>query len=145
MSVALYMEHAMGLEPCPLCILQRIAVIATGVVALIAALSNPGILGIRIFGVISVFTASLGAALSIRQLWLQTLPEDEIPACGPGLDYLMDVFPLTAVLSMILTGDGSCAEVVWSLFGINIPGWTLIGFFGLIAINLFQMIKPKHG
>ena len=145
MSVALYMEHAMGLEPCPLCILQRIAVIATGVVALIAALSNPGILGIRIFGVISVFTASLGAALSIRQLWLQNLPEDEIPACGPGLDYLMDVFPLTEVLSMILTGDGSCAEVVWSLFGINIPGWTLIGFFGLIAINLFQMIKPKHG
>ena len=145
MSVALYMEHAMGLEPCPLCILQRIAVIATGVVALIAALSNPGILGIRIFGVISVFTASLGAALSIRQLWLQNLPEDEIPACGPGLDYLMDGFPLTEVLSMILTGDGSCAEVVWSLFGINIPGWTLIGFFGLIAINLFQMIKPKHG
>ena len=145
MSVALYMEHAMALEPCPLCILQRITVIATGVVALIAALSNPGTLGVRVFGGISVLTTSLGAALSMRQLWLQNLPKAEVPACGPGLDYLIDIFPLTEVLSMILTGDGSCAEVVWSLFGISIPGWTLIGFFGLIAINLFQMIRPKPG
>ena len=141
--VALYMEHAMALEPCPLCILQRVAVITTGVVALIAALFNPGIAGVRVFGGIGVITASLGAALAIRQLWLQNLPKDEVPACGPGLDYLMDVFPLTEVLSMILTGDGSCAEVLWTLFGISIPGWTLIGFIGLIAINLFQIIKPR--
>ena len=89
------MEHAMALEPCPLCILQRVAVITTGVVALIAALFNPGIKGIRIFGSVGVITASLGAALAVRQLWLQNLPKDEVPACGPGLDYLMDVFPLT--------------------------------------------------
>ena len=143
LAVALYMEHAMKLEPCPLCILQRVMVIATGVVALIGAIHNPGVTGTRIYGSLQLLTAGIGAALAIRQLWLQHLPEDQVPACGPGLDYLLDVFPLTDVLSMILTGDGSCAEVAWTLFGISIPGWTLLGFCGLIAIGLLLIIRPQ--
>lgn len=143
MAVALYMEHAMALEPCPLCVLQRVMVIATGVVALIAALHNPGITGIKVYGGLSILTAAAGAGLSMRQLWLQSLPEDQVPACGPGLDYLLDVFPLMEVLNMILSGDGTCAEVVWEFLGLSIPGWTLVGFIGLIAIGLFQIIRPK--
>jgi disulfide bond formation protein DsbB len=143
MAVALYMEHVMALEPCPLCILQRVMVIATGIIALFAALHGPGKTGIQVYGGLVAATATGGAMLSLRQLWLQSLPADEVPSCGPSLDYLLDVFPLTEVLTMILSGDGSCAEVAWSLFGISIPGWTLVGFIGLIVIGIWQISQPR--
>ncbi len=141
MAVALYMEHVMQLEPCPLCIFQRVAVIATGLIAFVAAIHNPGIRGVKIYGGMVVAASVSGAALSSRQLYLQSLPEDQIPACGPGLDYLVDVFPMQEVIRMVLEGDGSCAEVVWTFLGLSIPGWTLVGFLGLIALGLFQVIR----
>lgn len=142
MAVALYMEHAMHLEPCPLCIFQRVATISAGVIALIAAIHNPASAGVRIYGILTILAASAGAALAGRQLYLQGLPPEEVPACGPGLDYLLDVFPLSEVLAMVFEGDGSCAEVLWTFLGISIPGWTLIGFIGLIGVALLQVIKP---
>ena len=87
MGVALYMEHAMGLEPCNLCILQRIAVIATAIVALFAAIHGPNIVEIKIYASLGLLTSGTGAGLSSRQLWLQSLPADQVPACGPSLDY----------------------------------------------------------
>ncbi len=141
MAVALYMEHAMHLEPCPLCIFQRVAVICAGLIALIAAIHNPGRTGVQLYGGLVITTSLAGGALSARQLYLQSLPEDQVPACGPGLDYLMDVFPLTDVVSMVLAGDGSCAEVVWSFLGLSIPGWTLVGFVGLIALGGYQILR----
>lgn len=141
MSVALYMEHAMHLEPCPLCIFQRVAVIAAGLIAFAAAVHNPGRTGVRIYGGLVIAASLSGAALSARQLYLQSLPEDQVPACGPGLDYLMDVFPMQDVIQMVLVGDGSCAEVVWSFLGLSIPGWTLVGFIGLIGFGVFQLIR----
>ena len=140
--VALFIEHYMLLEPCPLCILQRIMVIITGIIALFAAIHNPGELGIEIYGGLIITSAATGAGIAIRQLWLQSLPEDEVPACGASLDYLLDVFPLTDVLSMVLAGDGTCAEVLFTFLGISIPGWTLVGFVGLMAIGLFQIVRP---
>ena len=141
MGVALYMEHMMHLEPCPLCIFQRVAVIAAGLVAFIAAVHNPAAFGIKVYGSLVVLASTIGGALATRQLYLQNLPEDQVPACGPGLDYLLDVFPMQEVIQMVLVGDGSCAEVVWTLFGISIPGWTLVGFIGLIALGLFQIFR----
>ena len=82
--------------------------------------------------------------LAIRQLYLQSLPEDQVPSCGPGLDYLLDVFPMQEVIQMVLVGDGSCAEVVWTLLGISIPGWTLVGFIGLITLGLFQALRKMR-
>ncbi len=143
MAVALIFEYGMGLQPCPMCVLQRIAVITVGLVALVAAIHNPRTKGIRVYGCAATIVALLGAGVAVRHLWLQSLPADQVPACGPGLDYLLEVFPLTDVLSMILTGDGSCAEVVWSLFGISIPGWTLVGFCGLIGLGVLQIVRPK--
>jgi len=143
MGVALYMQHVMNLEPCPLCILQRVGVIAVGVIALVAAAHNAGAPGRKIYGGLMIAAAAAGGGVSMRQLWLQSLPEDQVPACGPGLDYLLDVFPLTEVLSMVLQGDGSCAEVVWTFLGISIPGWTLVGFVGLIAVALYQILRPE--
>lgn len=143
MGVALYMEHVMKLQPCPLCIFQRVMTIATGTIALIAALHNPRETGIRIYGGLMSLTAIMGASISIRHLWLQSLPADQVPACGPDLDYLLDVFPITEVLVKVLSGDGSCAEVLWTLFGISIPGWALIGFVGLLGLGILQVVRPQ--
>ncbi len=142
MGVALVFEHYMHLEPCPMCIFQRVAVIAAGLIALIAAIHGPGQTGIRVYGGLTALAAAIGATISMRHLWLQSLPEDEVPACGPGLDYLMDIFPLFDVITMVLRGDGSCAEVVWSFMGLSIPGWTLVGFIGLIALSGYQILRP---
>ncbi|MBL4681371.1 MAG: disulfide bond formation protein B [Pseudomonadales bacterium] len=142
-AAALYMEHVMMLDPCPLCIFQRVMVIATGIIALIAAIHGPQMRGIQIYGGLVILSASIGGAISTRQLWLQSLPADQVPACGASLDYLLDVFPLVEVLTMVLTGDGTCAEVVLRVLGLSIPGWTLVGFIILAAIGLFQILRPK--
>jgi len=131
----------MGLEPCPLCMTQRIAIIAVGTVSLIAFLHHP--LGImrRVYSGLGAILAILGGAISSRQLWLQSLPEDQVPSCGPSLDYMLDTFPLSETISVMLQGDGNCAEVVWTFLGLSIPGWTLIAFIGLCLINLWQMLR----
>lgn len=142
MAVALYMEHVMGLEPCHLCVMQRLMVIAAGAVAFAAALHGPGITGTRVYGGLTAIIVATGAGLSIRQLWLQSLPEDEVPACGASLDYMLDVFPVTEVIAMLLAGDGTCAEVLWTFLGISIPGWTLVAFVGIGVIAIWQLIAP---
>ncbi len=144
MAVALFFEHQMNLEPCPLCILQRIMVIGTGFIALLAVVHNPRLLGIKVYGALVVVSAVTGGGVSIRQIWLQSLPADQVPACGASLDYLLDVFPLTEVLSIVLSGDGTCAEVMWTFLGVSIPGWTLVGFIGLVTIGVFQIVRPLH-
>ncbi|MEO0442646.1 MAG: disulfide bond formation protein B [Pseudomonadota bacterium] len=134
-AIALYMQYFMDLIPCALCMTQRVFVIAVGVVALLAWIHQPGIMGIKIYAIVGGLLAIAGGAFSIRHLWLQSLPEDLAPACGPSLGYLMDNFPLMEALTVLLQGDGDCAEVSWDLFGITIPGWTLVAFIGLFLIN----------
>lgn len=141
MSVALFMEHGWGLEPCPLCISQRIFVILVGVWALLAWVHNPGRLGRRVYAGLGTVSALAGAAVSLRQVWLQNLPEDQVPACGPGLSFILDTAPWTDALRVMLTGDGNCAEISWSMLGISIPGWTLIGFVLLVAANVWQATR----
>jgi len=143
MAVALYMEHGWGLEPCPLCVTQRIFVILTGVWALIAWLHNPRGLGRRVYATLGLVSALAGAAVSARQVWLQSLPEDKVPSCGPSLEFLMDTAPWMDVLRVMLAGDGNCAEISWSLLGISIPGWTLIGFVLLMAANVWQILRRR--
>ena len=141
MGVALYMEHMMHLEPCPLCIFQRVAVIAAGIIAIIAALHKPASVGIKVYGLLVCWPRHWRRNRQADNSILQSLPEDQVPSCGPGLDYLLDVFPMQDVIQMVLVGDGSCAEVVWSFLGISIPGWTLVGFVGLIVLGLFQVFQ----
>lgn len=138
--IALYLEHVMGMEPCPLCMTQRIAVIAVGVVALLAFLHNPAKRGVRVYAVLGLLLAVGGAYFSSRQLWLQSLPPDQVPACGPALEYMMQVFPFMDVLKAMLHGDGNCAEVD-RLFGVSLALWTLLAFIGMAAVNLFQAVR----
>ncbi len=138
MGFALYAQHVLGLEPCPLCVLQRIAVIATGTLFLLAALHDPGRVGARVYGVLIAAAAGAGAAVAGRHVWLQSLPPDEVPECGPGLDYMLEVFPLLETLGMIFSGSGECAKVSWSMLGLSMPAWVLIaciclGLAGLLG------------
>jgi protein dithiol:quinone oxidoreductase len=137
MGVALYLQHGLGQEPCPLCILQRFAMIALGVFFLAAALQNPGRLGQRLYGVLQLAAAGAGIAVAGRHVWLQSLPADQVPACGPGYDYLMENFPLLDAFSVIFRGSGECAKVDWALYGVTLPQLTLAAFAGLFLGVLY--------
>jgi len=139
--IALYMQYIMGLEPCYLCIVQRVFVIATGAVALLAFLHNPSRTGTRIYGILATLTALAGSGFSIRQLWLQSLPEDQVPACGPPADYLMDSFSFSEWLPMLLKGDGNCAKVDWTFLSLSIAGWMLIMFMCLAVFAFWQTLR----
>ncbi|MEE4361889.1 MAG: disulfide bond formation protein B [Pseudomonadales bacterium] len=130
MGIALYMEHVMLMDPCPLCMMQRIWVVIVGVLALGAALHGRAV---RIWAPMVAGAALIGSGFSIRQLWLQSLPPDQVPACGPGLDYMLEVFPLSDVLRAMVLGTGNCAEVSWSFLGLTIPAWVLISFTGFVV------------
>lgn len=139
MAYALYAQYGLGLEPCPLCIFQRVGVIALGIVFGLAALHPAGPVGRRVWAVL-VGLAALGAAgVAGRHLWLQSLPPERVPACGPGLEFMLEAFPLREVVEVVLSGSGECATVDWQLLGIAMPGWvliavTVIGVAG-VAVN----------
>ncbi len=133
MAYALYAEHVLGLAPCPLCIFQRVAVIAVGCVFLIAALHNPGTTGARVYGVLSLLAAAAGIAIAARHVWIQAQPPGTVAACGADLDFLMDIMPLTEVVTKVLTGSGECGKVDWQLLGLSMPWWVLIALVALAA------------
>lgn len=140
-AIALYLEHVVGLVPCPLCYVQRVAVILFGAVCLLAALHNPARLGQRIYATLSVIAVGLGIAAAGRQIWLQGLPEDELPACLPSLDYMLEAFPIQDVISKMLHGTADCAEVTWTLLGLNLAEFSLIGFIMMLVFSLFVMLR----
>lgn len=135
---AAYFQFTQGLEPCPLCISQRIMVLAVALVLLAAVLHNPGAKGLRGYAVAGCVTALLGASVSARHVWLQHLPPEEVPACGPGIEYMFQYFPLSDALRAMLTGTGECAKVDWTLLGLSMPAWVLLCFLGLAAFSLAQ-------
>ena len=138
MAAALWLQHVDGLEPCPLCILQRGAVIVLGVLMLAGAMHDPGVAARRVYGMLIAVVAVAGAAVAGRHVWLQSLPPGEGPECGPGLEYMLGAFPPTQVLEMVLRGSGECAEVQWTFLSFSIPEWTLLlfAFFAVFGIWL---------
>lgn len=140
-AIALYMQHVMGLEPCPLCILQRVAVMAVGLILLVAAVHDPGRTGQRVYAVLTLLTAATGGAIAARHVWLENLPEERVPACGPALDYMLENFPLQRVIEMVLRGSGECAEVAWSFLGLSIAGWMLVVFGSFIVFSGYLLLK----
>lgn len=143
-AYAYYLQTVQGLEPCPLCIFQRIGFIATGAVMLIAALHGPRRVGRRVYGVLGVLTAIGGGAVAARHIWLRHLPADEVPACGPGLDFMLDAFPLSKTLRTVFTGSGECAAPDgWTLFSLDMPSWALIAFIGLLALSIYAGFVAK--
>lgn len=142
-AYALYSQEVLGLAPCPLCITQRIFVMAVGLIALVAFIHNPGLLLRRIYAGLGMLAAVGGGIVSGRHLWLQSLPADQVPACGPGLEYMFETFPFTEAVAILFRGNGNCAVVDWELFGLSMPGWVLIAFVGLFAVNSWQLLRRR--
>jgi len=134
MSYALYAQHVLGLEACPLCIMQRMAIIAVGLVFAVAALHAPLGAGARFYALLGVLGALTGAGISAWHVHIQNLPDDAVPACGPGFDYIVDAFPLRDALRMIFTGSGECHDVNWAFLGLSMPGWVFLWFLALGAL-----------
>ena len=132
---ALIMEHVFNMDPCPLCLMQRVWFALAGLTALVGLLHSPRW---GIYPLLTMVTAIVGAGFSIRQLYLQNLPADQVPSCGPDMTYMLENFPLSDVLAAMTRGTGSCAEVVWQ-FGLTIPGWALVGFAAIIVLALVQL------
>lgn len=141
LAYAFYLQLHDGLEPCPLCIFQRVAFALLGVVFLIGALHAPAGRGRGFYGVLALLAAGIGAAIAGRHVWLQNLPPDQVPTCGPGLDYMLDAMPIGGVIRKVLTGSGECAKVDWSFAGLSMPAWSLVCFALLAAWAAFAAFR----
>lgn len=137
----LYLEEFLDLAACPLCMTQRAFVVLWGVFALLAVLHNPSDWGRRIYGVLCALAAIAGGAVAARHVWLQHLPADQVPACGPSLDYMLETLPFSETLSLVLMGDGNCAETMWTFLGFSIPEQTLALFAAATIICLWQTLR----
>jgi disulfide bond formation protein DsbB len=136
LAFAYYLQFARGLEPCPLCIIQRLILAAAGLAFLAAAIHHPARVGAWIYGGLAFALAAAGTAVAGRHVWLQHTPEAERPSCGPGLDYLFSRFGPLGGLQRILRGSGECGAVDWTFLGLSIPEWTLACFIGLAIYAL---------
>lgn len=146
LAFALYKQHMDFVDPCPLCILQRLCFLWIGLVGLVAAIHGPARTGQWIYGVLVMLGGGIGMMLAGRQVWLQSLPADQVPDCGMGLNYMLDTMPVLDALREVFYGSGECADVLWTFLGISIPGWALIWFViftaGTIGILIFSK-KPR--
>lgn len=143
LSFGLYLEHYQGIEPCPLCAFQRMCYIAIILIALTAAIHNPGSWMRFVYGGLTLLASLTGVGIAGRQVWLQHLPADQVPECGPGLDYMMEVFPFMDAMKMIISGSGECAEVHWTFLSFSIAEWSLLCFSLILIATLFVTFKFK--
>jgi disulfide bond formation protein DsbB len=136
LGFAYLLQYVAGLDPCPLCIFQRIAMAGVGLFCLVGLLHGAGSVGHRIYALLASLAALAGAAIAARHVWLMHIPPDQVPACGPGLHYLLQVLPWREVMATVLRGDASCATVKGSFAGISLPEWSLIYFLLLSVAGL---------
>jgi disulfide bond formation protein DsbB len=131
MGFGLYLQYIKHQDPCPLCMVQRVIFIAILVLFLLAATHGPRRLGARIYATLIVLLALLGVGVAARHIWIQNLPKDQVPACGPGLDYMLETMPMANVLKELLHGSGECAAKGWTLLTLGIPEWSLLCYLAL--------------
>ena len=137
MAYALYAQYVLELNPCPLCIFQRVAVISLGVMFLLAALHNPAQKGARVYAGLLLLTATVGVLISSRHIWIQMQPAGSVEACGANLSYLLDILPVTEVIRKVLLGSGECSAIDWRFLGLSMPWWVAFSLVALGAWSLF--------
>ncbi|SVA04062.1 uncharacterized protein METZ01_LOCUS56916 [marine metagenome] len=144
-AYALYTQYVLGLEPCPLCILQRVAVIALGLSFLFMALRPPQRRQSKFFAsLLLTIISSAGVGIAARHVWLQNLPPDKVPGCGPGLDFMMANFPLSEVFQMVFSGSGECAEISWSFAFLSMPAWVIIWLIFLGSYGVWTIYQGRY-
>ena len=144
MGFALYAQYGLQLDPCPLCVLQRVAVIGLGFVFLLAAIHGPPGWGGRVYAAFLAVFAIAGSGVAAWHVRLQNLPADQVPSCGPGLDYMLENFPLADALRMVFKGSGECANVVWQFLGLSMPAWVLICVVGLGGLGVWNNLRSAR-
>ena len=135
-----YLQYVKGLEPCPLCLVQRGFFYAVLIVFAIAALH--GRMRWLYASLVMLFAAG-GTAAAGRQVWLQSLPPDKVPQCGPDLYFMLQNFPLSRTLEKLITGTGECAVVDWSFLGLSIAGWSLVWFVILALYAAWLALRSR--
>ena len=141
---ALYAQYFLGLEPCPLCIFQRIAVIALGISFLFMALKPPERTTSKILAsILLMIISSIGVGVAARHVWIQNLPSDKVPGCGPGLDFMIANFPLSEVFEMVFSGSGECAESSWSFASLSMPAWVIVWLIVLGSYGVWLVHQKR--
>lgn len=143
LASAYYFEYMLYMDPCPLCIMQRIAVLLVGVAGLLGFLLAHNQVARLSSGVFMVLSAVFGMAVAGRHVWIQSLPADQVPSCGPSLDYMVDTLPWAEVLSVMLRGNGNCADSHWAFLGLSMPQWALVWFIGFAFVGIYLALKSK--
>ncbi len=143
LAVALYLEHVVGLIPCPLCHVQRVAVLMFALVCLLATVHNPARCGQRIYAVLAALAASFGIATAGRQIWLQGLPKDQLPACLPPFEFMLEAFPIQEIIAKMLHGTADCAEINWTLFGFSIAELSMVSFIVMLVFSLLIALRKR--
>lgn len=129
LAYALFEQFQMGIEPCPKCIMQRVAFIAMGLVFVVGGLHSPGVVGRRVYAMLVAIAAGTGAVVAVRHLIVQFTPQDPLMSgCGPGLNYLLDSFPVAEAIKKAFMATGDCGEIGWTFLGLTMPAWTLIWY-----------------
>ncbi len=138
-----YLEKTLFLDPCPLCVLDRVVFAALGLVFLIALVQGARPVFAKLYGLVTVVLCLTGIGLASRHVWLQGLPEDQVPECGPDIYFMLDTLPLLEVIKASLSGSGSCAEVNWTFLGLSIPEQTLLLFCALLILSVAQILRAR--
>ena len=138
-----FLQHVRGLDPCPLCLVQRgfyYGVLAT---CLVAAIHAPAGRGRTVYGVLAALFAAGGIATAGRQVWLQHLPPDKVPQCGPDLFFMLENLPLATTLQKLVFGTGECAVVDWKFLGLSIAEWSLAWFVALFFYAAWLCVSAR--
>jgi disulfide bond formation protein DsbB len=136
-----YLQFVEGIEPCPLCMTQRLAFYAIAITAIIAFFTPQSLFLQHLWAAVSGIFALIGMGVAGRQIWLQHLPEDQVPACGPGFEFIINSFPLSEAIQIMFRGNGNCAEVHWTLLSLSIAEWSFLAFSGLLLLCLLKIVK----
>jgi protein dithiol:quinone oxidoreductase len=144
MGFGLFLQYVKHQDPCPLCMVQRLIFIAILAIFALAALHGPRRVGERIYAALIGLLSLSGVAVASRHIWIQNLPKDQVPACGPGLDYLLDTFPLAEVLRELMHGSGECAKKGWTFLTLGIPEWSLLCYLALGLWALLIALRAKQ-
>lgn len=144
LAYALYVQGVLRIDPCPLCIFQRVGIAAVGMLFLLAGIHGPRGWGAKVYGVLLALAALGTAAIAARHVWIQHLPEDQLPSCGAGLGFLLQEFPVTDVIRKVLTGSGECHAVNWTFLSLAMPTWVLIVALALGALGIYANIVTRY-
>jgi len=139
-----YFQLELGLPPCPLCMFQRACLVGVGFFCLLGVVFRPKKLGARFLAFGGVIFSALGLAIAGRQVWLQHLPADKVPECGPDLAFMLDSFPLMQTIQTVLAGSGECAEVQWQFLSFSMPEWMILVFTVMLVICLRLLFRKER-